>query len=265
MVGISVTIVTLNEEENIERCLKSVKTFADEIVLVDSGSTDRTVGFATEYGVKVYYRKFDNYANQKNFAMEKASGKWILSLDADEEISPELATEIKSQTSNLKSSIVAYSIPRKNIIFGKFIRYTRWQPELDRHIWFWKKGKGTWVGDVHEEVIVKGEVGKLKNAKIHYQYKKVREFIDMINGYSEFEANEKVKNGVKFSYIRLFYDPVYIFLVRYFYRLGFLDGWRGFVLSYLMAIYQMIVWIKVWEREKVSGKARLGYAWNQAN
>lgn len=265
MVGISVTIITLNEEANIKRCLKSVKNFADEIILVDSYSSDNTVEVAKRLGAEVHERKFDNYANQKNYALSKTSGEWILSLDADEEISPELATEIKSQTSNLKSSVVAYSIPRKNIIFGKFIRYTRWQPELDRHIWLWKKNSGKWVGDIHEEVVVRGEVGKFKNAKIHYQYKKAREFIDMINRYSEFEANEKVKNGVKFSYIRLFYDPVYQFLVRYFYRLGFLDGWRGFVLSYLMAVYQMIVWIKVWEREKVSGKARPGYAWNQAN
>ena len=138
----------------------------------------------------------------------------------------------------------------KNIIFGKLIKYTRWQPELDRHIWLWKKSKGKWIGDVHEEVVVEGEVGKLKNAKIHYQYETVREFLDMIDRYSELEAEQRVKKGQKFSYLKLFIGPIYNFLVRYFYRLGFLDGWRGFVLSYLMAIYHLTLWVKIWERSK---------------
>ncbi len=245
---LSITIITLNEEKDLPRCLDSLKDFADEVVLVDSGSTDKTVEEAERFGAKVYYRKFDNYKNQKNFALEKATGDWVLSMDGDEEVSSELVKEIQSELKNNKSKFIAYSIPRKNIIFGKFIKYTRWQPELDRHIWLWKREYGKWEGDVHEELIIKGKIGKLINPKIHHQYEKVSEFMDMMNRYSEIEASEKVKSGVKNSFIKLFIEPKYNFLVRYIYRLGFLDGWRGFVLSFLMAIYYLELWIKIWER-----------------
>lgn len=247
---LSATIITLNEEKDLPRCLESLKGLVDEIILVDSGSTDKTIEIAERFGAKVYHRKFDNYANQKNFALEKATGDWVLSIDGDEEISPELTKEIQSELKNNKSLFIAYSIPRKNIIFGKFIKHTRWQPELDRHIWLWKRNVGKWIGDVHEEVAVDGEIGKLMHPKIHHQYKNVSEFMDMMNRYSELEEGESVKSDVKFSYLKLFIEPKYNFLVRYIYRLGFLDGWRGFILSYLMAIYHLELWIKIWERER---------------
>ena len=249
---LSATIITLNEEKDLPRCLDSISEIADEIIVVDSGSTDKTIEIAKSYKAKVFFRKFDNYANQKNFASEKSSGEWILSLDADEEIERELEDEIKNEVINNKSLYDAYSIPRKNIILGKFIKHTRWQPELDRHIWLWKKDKGRWVGDVHEEVEVRGTVGKFKHAKVHYQYESVQGFMKMMNGYSELDSIQRIKQGIKFSYFKLFIEPKYNFLVRYFYRLGFLDGWRGFALSYLMAIYHLEVWIKIWLKEKVN-------------
>lgn len=247
---LSVVIITLNEEKDLPRCLDSLKEIVDEVIVVDSGSTDKTIGIAKKYGAKVFERKFDNYSSQKNYAAKKATGDWILAMDADEIITPELAKEINSKQITLNSQPSAYSMPRKNIIFGKFIKYTRWQPEFDRHVWLWKKGKGKWVGDVHEELEVQGKVGKLKAAKIHYQSEKVSEFMEMMNKYSELDAAQRIKKGVKFSYLKFFFDPIYNFLVRYFYRLGFLDGWRGFVLSYLMAIYHLKLWIKVWDKEK---------------
>lgn len=246
---LSATIITLNEERNIDRCLSSIEDLVDEIVVLDSGSTDETIKKAEKYGARVYKRKFDNYASQKNFAFKKAKGEWILSLDADEVITPELKEEIKRAIKSEHYS--AYSIPRRNIILGRFIKYSRWQPELDRHIWLFKKSSGKWAGEVHEEFEVKGKVGKLKNAKIHYQYKTVYEFLDMMNRYSEFDAKKRIKNGVKFSFFRFLFDPTYNFLVRYFYRLGFLDGWRGYVLSCLMAIYHLKVWSKIWEKQNV--------------
>ncbi len=247
---LSVTIITLDEEKDLPKCLESVKDLADEIVVVDSGSTDKTVEIARKFAAEVFVRKFDNYSNQKNFAANMAKGDWILSVDADEEIEPALANEIKLKLRDIKNGINGFSIPRKNIILGKFIRYTRWQPELDRHIWLWKKDAGKWVNEVHEEVLVEGKVEKLKNAKIHKQYKSVEEFFQMMVRYSQFDAEERVGKGIHFSYLRLFFDPIYNFLVRYFYRLGFLDGWRGFVLSYLMAVYHLIVWVKIWEKDR---------------
>lgn len=248
---LSATVITLNEEKDLPRCLSSLKNLVDETIVVDCGSRDKTVEIAKKFGAKVYKRTFDTYSNQKNFASSKARGNWILSVDADEVISSKLASEIKSRVSGHGPPITAYSMPRKNIIFGKFIKYTRWQPELDRHIWLYKKDKGKWLGDVHEEVVAKGEVGKLENAKIHYQYETVKEFLEMMNRYSELDAQEMVKNGVKFSFLRFLFEPIYNFLVRYFYRFGFLDGWRGFTLSYLMAIYHLELWVKIWERRRV--------------
>lgn len=248
---LTATIIAFNEEDNLLRAINSVKNLADEIVVVvDARTKDRTKEVAERFGARVFERTFDNFANQKNFAASKASGEWILSLDADEEISPELAKEMKSQITDHRSQFLAYSMPRKNIILGKFIKYTRWQPELDRHVWLWRKGKGRWLGEVHEELEVEGEIGRLKNPKIHYQYERVSEFIRMMNDYSELDAAQRVKSGVHFSFFRFLFDPFYNFFVRYFYRLGFLDGLRGFILSYLMAIYHLELWVKVWERKR---------------
>lgn len=255
---LSVTIITLNEEKDLPRCLESVKNLADEIIVVDSGSTDKTVNIANKFGAKVYFRKFDNYASQKNYAATKTTGDWILSIDADEEISSELETEIESRINKQKTvtygtkeaDIVAYSIPRKNIIFGKFIKHTRWQPELDRHVWLWKRGSGVWRGDVHEEFVVKGKIGKLTNHKIHYQYNSVSEFLDMINRYSDIQSFQMNKQGIKFSFYQLFTQTLYNFFVRYFYRLGFLDGFYGFILSFLMSFYHFVLWVKLWHIQK---------------
>ncbi len=245
---LSVTIITLNEENDLPRALESIKNLADEIIVVDSGSYDRTVEIAKKHGAKVFSHTFENFSSQKNFAVSKATGDWILSLDGDEEISSELAEEIK--TAFYKDEFDAYTIPRKNIILGKFIRYSRWQPDLDRHIWLWKKGSGQWQGEVHEEVMVKGKVGRLKNAKVHHQYKTISEFLTMVNNYSDIEAKSRFESGTRFNILRLITDPIYNFLVRYFYRLGFLDGWRGFVLSYLMGAYHFLLWAKIWQLGK---------------
>ncbi len=249
---LTATVITLNEEKYLPSCLESVKDIVDEIVIVDSGSKDKTLDIARKYNAKIYIHKFDDYASQKNFAAEKANGDWILSLDADEEIESQLADEIEMKLKTKDLQYVAFSIPRKNIILGKFIKYTRWQPELDRHVWLWKKGKGRWVGDVHEEVAVEGGLGKLKHAKIHHQYRNIGEFMEMINRYSEAESKYLLKNGGKFSYVNLFFQPIYNFLVRFFYRLGFLDGWRGFALSCLMAFYHLVLWIKLWHLQSNS-------------
>lgn len=243
---ISTTIITFNEEESIEKCLKSVEKFSDEIIIVDSGSTDRTVKIAKRFTNKIYTRKFDNYANQKNFAASKANNDFVFSIDADETASDELINEIK----NLDFTYAAYSIPRKNYILGKFIKYTRWQPELDRHVWLFNKTRAKWVGVVHEEIEVNGKVGKIKNAKLHYQDKTITRFIEKLDKYSELEANILYKKNIKFNFLKAILQIKYNFFVRYIYRLGFLDGWRGFVLSYLMAIYHFQIWIKLWHLQQ---------------
>jgi glycosyltransferase involved in cell wall biosynthesis len=240
---LSVTIITKNEEKSIARCLTSVSNIADEIILVDSGSTDKTCEIAREYGAKVYNRSFDNYSNQKNYAMDLATGDWILSVDADEEIPKELQSEIiKAITS---TSINGYLIPRRNFILYGEIRYTRWSP--DKHIWLWRNGLGRWSGDIHEEVHVDGEISSLIAAKKHYSYQTVFEFLNMMNSYTTKIAQEMAKKDIKFSFVAMIFSFKRSFVGRYILKLGFLDGWRGFILSYMMGIYRLTTWIKVWE------------------
>lgn len=242
---ISATIITLNEEENIRKAIDSL-SFVDEIVVIDCGSTDRTVKIAEKLGAKVYHKDFDNFANQKNFAMSKAKGNWILSVDADEEIAVDLAKEIKEAVKS--NQFVGYLIPRKNIILGKEIKYSRWNP--DTHIWLWKKDYGKWVGDVHEEVLVKGEVGRLKNSKIHNSHRTLSSFIAANNLYSSLEARYALKRNIKFSFWKMLWDPFFEFFIRFIYKKGFLDGKAGFALAYVVGIYKLIVWIKLWELEQ---------------
>lgn len=244
---LSATIIARDEEKNLPRAIGSLRGLADEVVVVvDTRTQDKTSEVAKALGARTLIRDFDNYANQKNFASQKAGGEWILSLDADEEIPNELTKEIKMAINT--GLFDGYLIPRRNFLLGREIKHTRWSP--DKHIWLFRKDKGHWVGKIHEEVVVEGAVGKLKAAKIHHSYETVADFLDMVNSYTEFEAQEKVRNGAKFSLTRMFFAAKKSFIGRYFYKLGFLDGWQGFALSYLRAIYRLTTWAKVWEKQK---------------
>lgn len=247
---ISAVLITLNEEENIEEALKSLKDVAQEIIVVDCGSNDKTLEIAKKNGAITFFRKFDNFANQKNWAVSKATGDWIISLDADEEITEDLAKEIKEAVKS--HEFVGFLIPRKNFILGKEIKYSRWSP--DTHIWLWKKDLGKWVGEVHEEVKVIGKVGLLKNSKIHNSHKTISEFVEANNKYSGLEAEALFKKGIKFAFGVMMWQSFFEFFIRYIYKKGFLDGKRGLILSYLMGIYIFTVWIKLWELSRQSNK-----------
>lgn len=241
--NLSITLITLNEEQRIARCLESVKNLDAEIIVVDSGSIDNTLNIVKKYGAKIFTRSFDDFSRQKNYAASKATNEWILSLDPDEEISASLADEIKSA---VNSKIYdGFLIGRRNFILNKEIKYSRWSP--DEHIWLWKKNKGGWKGLVHEEIELKGRIGRLINKKIHYQSDNIADFLQSNNFYSDFEAREKFSKGEKFSLFRLFYDPIYEFLIRYVYKLGFLDGIEGFILAYIMTIYKITVSVKIYQ------------------
>lgn len=243
---LSVAIITLNAEKSLRKCLDSLKSLSTEVILVDSGSKDKTVEIAKSYGVKTYFRKFDNFANQKNFAVSKTSGEWILAIDADEEISADLAQEIDEAIKG--GQYAGYLIPRRNFILGKEIKFSRWSP--DTHIWLWKKGSGKWKGDVHEEVVIEGKVGLLKNSKIHYSHETIDSFMKANNLYSGLEAQSLFNNSIKFSIWKMLWQPVFEFVLRFLYKKGFLDGSKGFVLAYLMGLYRLTVWIKLWELEQ---------------
>lgn len=245
---LSVVISSYNEEKKIEECLDSVK-WADEIIVIENSSTDNTAKIARKYTKKVFERSNDPMLNvNKNFGFSKANNEWILSLDADERVAPELKKEIESVL-NKKSIFNGYWIPRKNIIFGKWIQYTGWYP--DHQLRLFKKGKGKFPEvHVHEMIELEGEKGYLKENIIHYNYDTIAQFLQKLFViYAPNEAHVLLKNGYDFAFRDIIRFPLKEFLSRFFAREGYKDGFHGLVLSLLMAFYHLVVFLTIWEKK----------------
>lgn len=226
-------IPALNEEIDLPRTLESLK-FTDEVIIVDTGSSDSTVEIAKKFGAKVVSTPMSTFSAVRNFGDSQVSKGWILSLEADVVVPPSLAIEIRREIDTTGNS--AFYIERSNIIWGKAISHTDWGPGDDCHLWLYQKGSGSWQSDVHEEFVTAKPTGKLKNRLLHYNYNTLSEFIAKTDTYSQLA---KTKYG-----LRLWIIPVYDFLKRYFYKLGFLDGYHGLFLSYLQGIYHLNVLVK---------------------
>jgi glycosyltransferase involved in cell wall biosynthesis len=262
MSKLSVVISAYNEEKKIEACLQSVKGFADEILVIDNSSTDNTASVAKKYTTKVYQQKNnpEKIDIQKNFGFSKATGDWILSLDADERVTQELKDEIKEklQDSDLQQvqakgfnnqEVSGYWIPRKNMIFGKWIQHTGWFP--DNQLRLFQKGKGRYISQhVHEHITIEGTVGHLENMLLHEHYATISEFIFKMMVYAPNEAKNTIAKGYTFSYLDALRFPSREFISRFFAREGYKDGLHGLVLSLLMAFYHEIVFVFLWEKEK---------------
>ena len=247
---ISVVISAHNEEKNIEDCLKSAQELAYEIIVVDNSSTDKTGEIARKYTKKVFEQKNDpkNIDLQKNLGFSKATGDWILSLDADERITPELAKEIESRIKNQESRIMGYWISRKNIIFGKWIKNDMWWP--DYQLKLFKKGKGKFgKNDVHKALVLEGGSEKLTNPMIHHNYVSIHQYIQKLNNYTDIEAENLSSQGYSFNWLDAIRFPVNDFVKTFFLQKGFKDGINGLVLSMFQAFYMGIVFAKLWERE----------------
>lgn len=248
---ISATVVNFNEKEKLQSCLESVKDFADEIVVVDLGSTDDSRQIAQKFSGKFFSHKFVPYVELvRDYAISKASGDWILVLDPDERVTQSLKNRLQDIVKN--NEVDAVNIPRKNIFFGRWIKHTNWWP--DKHVRFFKKGKVKWDDKIHFYPQVEGKIldlpAKEELAIVHLGYNTITEFIDRQNRYSNIEAQNLYDIGERFSWFNFFWKPIREFLVRFVRHAGFLDGFYGFVLTYLMMVYQLQVMIKLWERQK---------------
>lgn len=224
MIKLSVVISAYNEEKKIEDCLRSV-LFADDIIFVDSSSTDQTVKIAKQYTSKIFTRPNNPMLNvNKNFGFSKANNDWILSLDADERITSELAHEIEEKIGN--SDVVGYWIPRKNIIFGKWIKHGGWYPDYQLRLF--KKKKGRFPGEhVHEMIKIDGGAGYLNSSIAHYNYETIFQFIEkLINIYGPNEAEQMLKRGYNFTWQDAIRMPFKEFLSRFFAREGYKDGFQ---------------------------------------
>ena len=249
---LSVVISVFNGEKELDDCLRSV-SFADEIVIVNNSSTDKTEDVVRKYTDKIFTRPNNPMLNvNKNFGFSKATGEWILCLDADERVTPELAKEIKTKIGNWKleigNSVNGFWLPRKNIIFGKWIKHTGWYP--DYQLRFFRKDKGKFLQEhVHEMIKVEGQTEYLINNLLHYNYTTVSQFLSKLNIYITNEAEQLVKNGYEFKWQDSIRFPVKEFLSRFFAREGYKDGLHGLVLSMLMAFYHLLIFATIWEKK----------------
>lgn len=229
---ITAIIPTLNEEDNIQRAINSV-LFADEIMVIDSFSTDKTVKIVEENNsVKLLQRKFDDFSTQKNFAIKQAKHNWILVLDADEELPERLQKEIQETVNNPKDS-VAFYIKRNFFYKGKRINFSGFRTSKVKRLFLNKKCN--YVGVVHEELKCDGKVTYLENKLNHYSFKNSEHYKQKLNQYAMLQAKELFSKGKKVTIFHTFVKPLTRFFIHYIIRLGILDGFRGFQLSYLMA------------------------------
>jgi glycosyltransferase involved in cell wall biosynthesis len=225
---LSIVIITLNEEEKIRDCLESIK-WADEIIVVDSFSRDRTVGIASEYTDKIYQREFADYGEQKTFTLSKANGDWILSIDADERVTPELQEEIRRTLVNPRAC--GYYIPRKSCVSGTWIRHCGWWP--DYHLRLFRRDCGRFSSRlVHEAEEVDGPTAKLKNPVEHYAYSSVSDLLRKAQSYSSLGARAMVEEGKTCSCCNALTHSTAALLKAYFLRMGILDSWRGLAIAY---------------------------------
>lgn len=245
---ISTVVVSFNEAEKLQHCLKSVASFTGEKIIIDLESTDNTKEIARKFGAKVYRHQWVEYVELvRNFALQKASGDWILILDPDERVSQSLALKLKEISD--KSEVSAVNIPRKNIFFGRWIAYTNWWP--DRHIRFFKKDKVVWDEKIHSYPKVQGRIEELPAEESlaieHYGYDSVKQFFERQNRYSSVEAKNLYERGEQFSYSKFIWKPIRQLLVRFIKHQGYKDGFIGLALTFLMMVYELIVLIKIRE------------------
>lgn len=249
---ISVVVSAHNEEAKIEECLTSVLPLKAEIIVMDHDSDDKTAEIAARFTKHVYKTKNNpmEIDIQKNMGFAKATNDWILSLDADERLTPALIAEILSTTQRSTDEIVGYYIPRKNIIFGKWIEHTGWYPDFQLRLF--KRGQGKFSKKhVHEMLEIKGETAYLSEPLLHLNYESVAQFLSKhFMLYAPNEADHLLSSGYTFSWQDAIKMPGSEFLSRYFARQGYLDGLHGLVLSLLMACYHLAIFSYLWEKKK---------------
>ncbi len=243
---LTVFIIAYNSEKKIEACLKSVQ-WADEIIVVDSFSSDRTAELSRKLGARVYNREFKNYADQKNYALSLVQTPWALSLDSDEAVSGPLKEEIlRALASNPEAA--AYRIPRESFIFGRKFRFTGTQD--DAPVRLLRAGRARFEQPVHEVVKVEGDTGKLSNPIFHFTYDSVEDYLSRLNRYTGLEAAYLKSKNTPLSWRDFFLRPTAVFFRLYILKQGFRDGMEGFFFSAFSAFYTLIKYAKYRELGK---------------
>ena len=241
---LSVILITKNEEANIRTCLESVR-WADQIVVVDAGSTDKTLPIARRFTKHVYVRRWDGFGAAKNYALKKCKGEWILWIDADERVPKELEAEIRRTVSSSPHP-AGFSVPRKAFFLGAWIRHAGWYP--GRVVRLFRRGFGSFTDHkVHERLVVRGEIGELKADLLHNTDPTLEHYFEKFNRYTSLGAEELSLEDERFNLAQLVLRPVWTFLRMYVLKAGFLDGIPGLVLCVLSSGYVFTKYAKLWE------------------
>ena len=239
---LSVTLITLNEESNIRTCLDSVR-FADEIIVVDSGSRDLTQSIAKEFKAQVFQESWKGFAGQKNSAQDKAKGPWILNIDADERVTEELRLEIQEALKK-DPPVAGFRIPRKNFFCGQWIRHGGWYPNFQLRLYRKEAGKFA-PREVHEQLEVKGPVGTLNSPLEHYTYRSISDYLKRMDRYSELSARQYLKDGRRVSWPTILLRSWFTFVQMWVLKRGFLDGANGLILAALYSQYTFLKYTKL--------------------
>lgn len=242
MTKITAIIPTLNEEERIQNSLKSAQ-FADEIIVIDSYSTDNTVEIVKRSNAKLLQRKFDDFSSQKNYAIDQASNDWIIWIDADEVLNEELQSEIRESVENA-NDYVGFYIYRIFFFKGKRMRYTGTQN--DKLIRLFNRKHCKYEGLVHEKIKTQGKLGYLENKILHYSYMSYDQYVLKVNHYAGLRAKELFQKGERVTPYHILLKPIVRFVKHYFVKLGFLDGFLGFIISFILSYSVLVRYIKLW-------------------
>lgn len=242
-VKISAVVLTKNSEKTIEKCLKSLM-WCDEIVVVDSGSTDDTLKVASQFTKIIYGEDWHGYSEQRNLGANLASNNWILFIDSDEEATRELALEIVERLEK-DNNFVAFYIHFKTYMFGRWMKYSGLGRE--KHIRMFDKRFAKWSGQVHEEVDSCGKIGVMYSCILHYAYENVASLVYKVNLYTNLEAKRMLQQKTRFSLPHAIFETVGVFVYKYFLQLGFLDGYQGLIWDFSLSYYRFIKWMKFWE------------------
>ena len=242
MAPLSVTIITLNEERNLPGALRSVAGVADEVVVVDSGSTDKTREIAEAAGARFLTRAWTDYSNQKNYAAARARHDWILSIDADEQLSPELANAIR-QWKGLEPAHPACSFSRRNHYLGGWVRHGGWYP--DRKARLYNRHRAQFSGTVHESLRVDGALGRLDGDLLHYTMRSIEDHRRTTELYSTLSAQQNFERGRRNWRLAMIAAPPWSLFRTYVLQLGFLDGWRGWRIAQMTARYSFLKYNKL--------------------
>lgn len=256
MQKISAVVITYNEERNIERCINSLINVTDEIIIIDSFSTDSTAEICKKMNVEFFTRKWEGYSIAKNYGNSLAANDYILSIDADEAISDDLSVSLNYFRRSERVQD-AYSFNRLTNYCGTWIKHGDWYP--DTKLRLWNRKKGEWIGEIHEEVVMQAGSSKgfLKGDLLHYSYYSLEQHLSQANKFTDLTAKAAFDKGKKAGLVKIFFNPYFKFFKDYILKFGFLDGYQGFVICKISAYATLLKYTKLREMYKNSDEKNI--------